>query len=126
MIGRKGFTLIEVLIVVIILGILATIAVPQFRRMVARSRTAEAYSTLGAIKTAQEIYRLEHNTYTADLGALDVTFPDGGTGSPNFDYTAVATADTYTITATGKADATDVVVTLQEDGTSDVSLPGDE
>lgn len=123
MIGKKGFTLIEVLIVVIILGILATISVPQFTKMVARSRTAEAYSTLGAIKTAQEIYRLENATYTATLTDLDVTFPDGATGSTNFDYTAVADADTYTITATGKEGAVGVIVTLAQDGTTEVTIP---
>jgi type II secretion system protein G len=127
MIGKKGFTLIEVLIVVIILGILATISVPQFTKMVARARTAEAYSTLGAIKTAQEIYRLENDTYVADLTALDVTFPDGDgtTSSTNFDYTAVAYADTYTITADGKEGsiAEGISVTLEQDGTTDVTIP---
>ncbi|TRZ50427.1 MAG: prepilin-type N-terminal cleavage/methylation domain-containing protein [Dehalococcoidia bacterium] len=121
--GKRGFTLIEVLIVVIILGILATIAVPQFTKLVARSRTAEAYVTLGAIKTGEEIYRLEGTGYTATLTDLDIIFPDGGTGSPNFDYTAVADATTYTITATGKESAVGVVVTLEQDGTSDVTIP---
>ena len=121
--GKRGFTLIEVLIVVIILGILATIAVPQFTKMVARSRTAEAYATIGAIKTAEEIYRLENASYTATLADLDIEFPDGATGSPNFDYTAEADANTYTITATGKVGAVGVIVTLDQDGTSVVTIP---
>ena len=60
---KKGFTLIEVLIVVIILGILATLAVPQFTRMISRARMAEAWAGLGAVRTAQSIYWMEHSAY---------------------------------------------------------------
>lgn len=72
---RKGFTLIEVLIVIIIIGILATIALPQFKRTVERARRGEALSNLAAIQTGLSIYRLEHQTYTncADTLAINNT-----------------------------------------------------
>jgi prepilin-type N-terminal cleavage/methylation domain-containing protein len=124
MIGKRGFTLIEVLIVVIILGILATIAVPQFTKMMYRARTAEAYSTMGALKTALEVYKLEHTTYTDVLGDLDITFPDGATGSPNFDYEITNADDTtYTIEATGKEKAAGVIVTMVKGADPVVDLP---
>ena len=51
--SKKGFTLIELMIVVAIIGILAAIAIPNFLRFQARSRTSEAKTNLGAIFTAE-------------------------------------------------------------------------
>ena len=92
---KKGFTLIEVLIVVIILGILATIAIPQFAKTVERSRNGEATTIIGAIQTAEQVYRLDLQTYTTLLGNLDCTI-----GAKNWSYTILAGSDTFTITAT--------------------------
>ena len=57
--GKKGFTLIELMIVVAIVGILAAIAIPNFLRFQAKSRQAEAKANLGAIYTALEAFRGE-------------------------------------------------------------------
>ena len=68
---EKGFTLIELMIVVAILGILAAIAIPNFMRFQAKSRQSEAKTNLGAIGTTAESYRAEQDTYIAtwnDLG----------------------------------------------------------
>jgi len=102
MLKRKGFTLIEVLIVVIILGILATIAIPQFSQMVKRARLAEAWTNLAAIRTAQSVYHLENSAYAATVAALtDLVIQNNGT---NFTYAIVAGAGaTYNATATGVA-----------------------
>lgn len=62
----SGFTLIEVLIVVLILGILATFALPQFEAMRWRARYAEVFMVVGAISRAQQLYRLEYGVY-ADI-----------------------------------------------------------
>jgi len=68
---RKAFTLVELLIVIIIIGILATMAVPQYQKMVNRSKWAEAIQLAGAIKTAENLYYAEYNDYsTANLTAL--------------------------------------------------------
>ena len=60
---RKGFTLLELLIVVIIVGILASIAVPQFLNAVEKSRVAKAKANAGLIAHAEKMYHGEHDTY---------------------------------------------------------------
>ena len=58
-----GFSLLELMVVVAILGILATVAVPRFNIFRARSRQAEAKSNLGVIFTLQESFNIEHEKY---------------------------------------------------------------
>ncbi len=108
--GKRGFTLIEVLIVVIILGILATIAIPQFTSMVKRARLAEAWTGLGAVRTAQAIYKMEASdgNYAddiADLASL-VDFELDGTDYIHGNYIMTiesATDDTaFVAVATGQ------------------------
>ena len=60
---REGFTLIELMIVVAIIGILAAIAIPNFLRFQLRSKTGEAKANLAAIRTAEEGYFSEYSTY---------------------------------------------------------------
>ncbi|WP_180108476.1 pilin [Acinetobacter sp. YH12147] len=52
--AQKGFTLIELMIVVAIIGILAAIAIPQYQNYIAKSQVSRAVAELGAIKTAYE------------------------------------------------------------------------
>ena len=61
--GKKGFTLIELMIVVAIIGILAAIAIPNFLKYQAKSKQSEAKVNLGAIGTSAESFRAEHDTY---------------------------------------------------------------
>ncbi len=58
MINKKGFTLLELLVVVLIIGILASIALPQYKKAVAKSRFAEALSNLKTIAQADEVCRM--------------------------------------------------------------------
>ena len=68
---KKGFTLTELLVVVLIIGILASIALPQYTRAVERSRMAEAVQVLGDLGTAQSIYYMEHDRFAQDLDTLN-------------------------------------------------------
>ncbi len=58
-----GFSLLELMVVVAILGVLATVAVPRFNIFRARSRQAEAKSNMGVIFTLQESFQIEHEKY---------------------------------------------------------------
>jgi type IV pilus assembly protein PilE len=69
--NESGFTLIELMIVVAIVGILAAIAMPSYSAFLKKSKTTEAKTTLGTLATMEEAYRAEHDTYatvTFDLG----------------------------------------------------------
>jgi len=59
----KGFTLIELMIVVAIIAILAAIAIPQYKKFQAKAKAAEAKTNLGAIASCEEAYHAENDVY---------------------------------------------------------------
>lgn len=63
--NRKGFTLIELMIVVAIIGILAAIAIPNFLKFQAKSKQSEAKTNLKAVYTAETSYFGEYSTYNS-------------------------------------------------------------
>ena len=122
--SKKGFTLIELMIVVAIIGILAAIAIPNFLRFQLKSKSSEGKVNIAAIRTAEESYLAEFGSYVdgtasptmADPGAQKVTWADnGGFGtlgwSPEgrvfFQYEVNASGSAYTITAQADIDADD-------------------
>jgi type IV pilus assembly protein PilA len=72
--ARKGFTLIELMIVVAIIGILAAIAIPNFLRFQLKSKSSEGKVNIAAIRTAEESYLAEFGTYVA-AAAFPATAP---------------------------------------------------
>lgn len=64
-IGKKGFTLIELMIVVAIIGILAAIAIPNFRNYQLKAKRGELPTNLKAIKTAEVAFQAENDTFQA-------------------------------------------------------------
>ena len=71
--NKKGFTLIELLVVVLIIGILSSVALPQYQKTVLKSRAAEAWTNLSALKKAGTAYCLENPNYTGPLTNDDLT-----------------------------------------------------
>lgn len=69
---RHGFTLIELMVAVVVLGILAAVAYPAMTSMIKRSRRADAIAGLTAIVQAQERYRSNHATYSDSVDTLNV------------------------------------------------------
>jgi len=81
--GQKGFTLIELMIVVAIIGILAAIAIPNFLTYQMKSRQAEAKTNLQAIKTSEVAFQAERGCYIGVL-AEGVVAPVAGTKTVPF------------------------------------------
>jgi type IV pilus assembly protein PilA len=75
--GQAGFSLVELMVVVGIIGLLAAIAVPQFSKFQARARQSEAKTILASIFTGEKAFFAEWNTYTASMSNAGV----GYTGS---------------------------------------------
>jgi type IV pilus assembly protein PilA len=67
--SRKGFTLVELAVVIVIIGVLAAFGVPQFLKSVERSKAAEAFNYLSAVRSAQERYLAKNGVYWS--GTID-------------------------------------------------------
>jgi prepilin-type N-terminal cleavage/methylation domain-containing protein len=69
---RKGFTLVELAVVIVIIGVLAAFGVPKFLNSVERSKAAEAFAYLSSIRDAEERYLAQQGVYSSDPTQLDI------------------------------------------------------
>jgi len=84
---RKGFTLVEILIVVIILGILAAIVIPQFTNASQNARESSLQSTLQTLRSQIQLYKLQHGDTLPDLITDWTPLTESGSyGSPAQSY----------------------------------------
>jgi prepilin-type N-terminal cleavage/methylation domain-containing protein len=129
--NQKGFTLIELMIVVVIIGILAALAIPRFMRATTKSKQSEARQILKQVYTMQRAYRQEYNAYFGDAivasAAAQNAFSQIGVdimATARYTYTMAATANTFTCTATSGIlddDATVDTWTINEQGNLQVT-----
>jgi type IV pilus assembly protein PilA len=75
---QKGFTLIELMIVVAIIGILAAIAIPAYQDYIVRSQVSEGLTMASSVKTAVAEFRADRGTWPADLATLGITVTPTG------------------------------------------------
>lgn len=109
----RGFTLIELMVSVAIIGILLAVAIPLYTDYVTRSRLSEAFSALGGAQPAAEQFWSNNRTY--DGFAAATGFP---ANTANFTYTLTdASASGYKLTATGAGKTAGFVYTVDQNGT---------
>ncbi len=90
---KKGFTLIEILVVIVILGILAGIAVPTYNKLIRKSRVSDGLHGLDMLAGAQEKYFIEHGTYSQNLVALNPPFKEYREQIPGAPFTNIITTN---------------------------------
>lgn len=110
-----GFTLIEILVVLIIVGVLAAIAMPSYRQYVMRGNRSGAEQFMLSLSNAQEQYRLDNRGYAASLADLSASIPSEV--AANYSIAISGGGATYQITATAiNAQAADGNLTLDSTG----------
>lgn len=98
---QQGFTLIELMVVVVIVGILAAIAIPNYTQYVSRTRASEALGSLANLRVKMEQYYFDNRTYVSTGTTCGLSSISGSnTSTYTFSCTAPTTS-TYTITSTG-------------------------
>ena len=122
---QHGFTLVELMITVVIVGILASVAIPLYQANVTRAKAAEADAALGSIRTALRVSYAENGSYpsaasyvaittlTIDVDSTDLV---GSYFSPS-DYTYQSDGSTFTIRATGSGDQSGIQRQMTSEGT---------
>ena len=99
---RAGFTLVELAVVIVIIGVLAAFGVPRFIKSVERSKAAEAFEYLASIRTAQERYQAQYGTYALNVTDLDIksTPPKYFNAPATFSPSATTLQDSWSLTLT--------------------------
>ena len=110
--GEKGFTLVELMIVIAIIGILAAVAIPQFQSYRERGFVSAMQADAAAIRTAEEAYYADNDTYTATFTDLS-TYGMANLSNTNTAAIAPSTsgdiAKDYTITMSSTSTGTTIV-----------------
>ncbi len=122
---ERGFTLIEMLIVVVLVGILAAIALPSYFQYVQRSKIIEATTGLSNLRTKMEQYFLDNRTYVGGCAIYQPAIAAQVKAFTIADCTGTETATAYTLTATGiPADGMDTAFVYTVDQSNNKTSAG--
>jgi type IV pilus assembly protein PilE len=123
----KGFSLIELMVVVAIVGVLASVAFPSFMNSIRKSRRSDALIALGAAQQSQERYRLSHSTYGGTASAIGISgnseaglYTIAISGNTGTDYVLTASA----VSSKSQASDTDCTsITITKSGATTTNAP---
>ena len=96
----KGFTLIELMIVVAIIGIMAAIAIPNFFNYICKAKQSEAKQRLGAIATNEESWKAEATDDSYTTSTTNIGFSPKGTPRYTYYFTAAGSTESFEALAT--------------------------
>jgi prepilin-type N-terminal cleavage/methylation domain-containing protein len=123
----RGFTLLELMITVAIIGILAAIALPSYRNYILRGQIVDATNGLSALRANMERYFQDNRAYPA-AGAASTPCPAAATpqvmGSFNLSCTSDTAANTFTLKAVGSGSTAGFTYTIDQDGTQSSTVTG--
>ena len=103
--SEKGFTLVELLVVIIIIGILAAIALPNFLNQGAKAKQTEAKQNIGMTNRVQTVYRSENSSFASAFDLLATGTLSGTTGNAsttNYSYTLAGATENASLLATAQ------------------------
>jgi prepilin-type N-terminal cleavage/methylation domain-containing protein len=122
--SQAGFTLVELMIVVVIVGILAAVAVPMYRKNVKKAMASEGVALLGSVRTAQRVFHAEHGTYAGEASKdelMDQSDYNDNKYFDNFTITGEVTSTAFSASTSGIGDAEGITVTIDQDGEVTIS-----
>ena len=123
--STKGFTLVELVIVIVIVGILSVVAVPVYKGYTKKAMATEGKALLGAINTSQKVYFAEWANFATGTqsGSLDV---DAATNKYFTTYALTGNSTGFTATTSGAGGASGIGLTLtgSSTGASNISESG--
>lgn len=117
--SNKGFTLVELIITVAIIGILASIAIPAYTDYVNKARATDATGTLADMRVRMEQYFQDNRTYVGGPTAAP-----SGANTQFFAFGGNATATTYSLTATGSGAMSGYSYSINQNNVKASVVPG--